>query len=336
MVPPIQEIAKRLMVKGKGILAADESIVSMNGRLAALGIEQSESRRREYRDLLFTAPDIEKYLTGVILVDETIRQSGLDGRLFSHVLESRGIIPGIKVDKGKVPLTNFPEEEVTEGLDGLRERLAEYYTLGARFTKWRAVVKIGDNLPSYEAVRANAHTLARYASLVQEAHMVPIIEPEVLYDGTHTLERCEEVLRLTFDTCFSELDMYRVALSGLILKTSMALPGKESGNEASPTDVAAATSRALRSAVPPTLAGVVFLSGGQAPKQATENLNAIAQAGPYPWPVTFSYSRAVQEPALREWNGKAENTHYAQTALVHRLMMNVLAQEGRYVRDSDS
>ncbi len=336
MIPPIQEVAKRLLAQGKGLLAADESIGSMNGRLAALGIEQSESMRRAYRDLLFSTPRIEEYLTGVILVDETLRQSGSEGGLFTHVLESRGIIPGIKVDKGKVPLPNFPGEEITEGLDGLRERLAEYYTLGARFTKWRAVIVIGENLPTYDAVRANAHVLARYAALVQEAHMVPVIEPEVLYDGAHSIERCEEVLRLTFDTCFAELDTHRVALNGVILKTSMALPGKESGHDASPTEVAVITSRVLKSAVPPSLAGVVFLSGGQTPKQATENLNAIAQAGPYPWPVTFSYSRAVQEPALHDWGGNEKNKRYAQEAFAHRLAMNALAQQGHYDREADS
>jgi len=330
MVPTIEELAKQMMMPGKGIVAADESERTMNKRLASINVPETEENGRRFRQLLFTSPGLEQYVSGVILYDATIRQTTDAGVPMAHVLEKQGILPGIKVDMGLEALPNFEGEEVSHGLDGLRERLKEYYEFGARFTKWRSVIRITDDLPSETALEANAHVLAHYAALVQEAHMVPMVEPEVLFDGTHTLDRSAEVLEATLATLFDALERYRVVLPGLVLKTSMALPGKESGIALEAPDIARETVHALKAAVPKETAGVVFLSGGQTPVQATENLNAIAQADALPWPVTFSYSRALEEPVLEAWQGEDDNVDAAQQAFLHRLALNVAARKGTY------
>ena len=330
MVPTTRELAQRLMAPGKGILAADESVSTMNKRLAAVGVEETSEMAREYRDVLFTTKDLGSYLSGVIMFDETIRQNANDGMSFPHLLEIKGVIPGIKVDQGLSPLPNFPNEEISNGFDGLDARLDEYYAMGARFTKWRSVIRISDTTPTNTILRANAHVLARYAAMVQAHHMVPMVEPEVLYDGTHTIEKSADVLQRTLSILFEELSAYRVLLPGLILKTSMALPGKESGTPIHAPDVARETIAALRASVPAETGGVVFLSGGQTPVQATENLNAMAQYKDLPWPITFSYSRAIEEPVLDAWRGKERNRKEAQEALLKRLKLNVEARNGTY------
>lgn len=325
----LQSIAKAMMQDGKGILAADASASTMNKRLAAVGVEQDEESRRQYRQLLFTTPGFSKGISGVILYDGTIRQKADDGTPFAKLLEGYGVVPGIKVDKGKVDMPNFPGEQVTEGLDGLKERMEEYYALGARFAKWRAVIPIGDGLPNEEAIDANAHALARYAGICQEVGIVPMIEPEVLLEGDHTIERCDAVLRATLGTVFFELERYRIDLTGAILKTSMVLSGRERAMD-TPEAVAEHTVSVLHDMVPRELAGVVFLSGGQYPEQATANLNAIMQRGPHPWPMTFSYSRALQEPVLSAWEGVDANIPEAQRIFAHRIRMNVAARTGTY------
>jgi fructose-bisphosphate aldolase class I len=335
MIPSLDTIAKSLLASDKGILAADESESTMSKRLKSIDVLDSEENGRRFRELLFSTPQLEEYLSGVILFDATLRQTDTNGVPFSQVLASKGIIPGIKVDKGLELLPNFPNEEISHGLDGLRERLSEYHDLGARFTKWRSVIRISEETPSEIALRANAHVLAYYASIVQEHNMVPMVEPEVLFDGTHTLERSAEVLQQTLGILFETLQAYRVSLTGLVLKTSMALPGSESGVALEPRDIARETMRVLKETVPPTTAGVVFLSGGQTPLQATENLNAIAQIGPMPWPVTFSYSRALEEPVLEAWRGLDQNIELAQKALQHRLLLNVAARKGVYTKEME-
>ncbi len=326
----ISEIAEEMMAAGKGILAADESASTMVKRFAPITIEQTPENDRRYRNLLFTTPGIETYLSGVILFDETIRQTSDDGVPFPQLLADRGILPGIKVDQGHRPLAGHPGEEVSHGLDGLAERLEEYVGLGAHFTKWRSVIHIADGLPSEEALRANAEVLAAYAATVQAHHMVPMVEPEVLFDGTHTLARSGDVLRATLRALFAALAERKVLLQGLVLKTSMALPGRGSGVPLEPAAIAAETIAALRESVPAEVAGIVFLSGGQTPTQATENLNAIATLGEQPWPLTFSYSRAIEEPVLAAWNGQDERVADAQQVLLRTLAQNVAAREGRY------
>lgn len=334
MAPPLKDIAARLMAPGKGILAADESIETMNKRLLAVGIEQDAEKRRQYREILFTTPAVADSISGVILFDETIRQSGQGGMTFSHMLESKGIMPGIKVDKGKSPLPNFPGEEVTEGLDGLLGRLHEYYELGARFCKWRAVVPVAPGLPTDEALHANVHALARYAALCQSAAMVPIVEPEVLYDGNHSIAESRQVIEKTMRALFAELTRYKIDLSGLILKTSMALAGKEATVRATTQEIARETIAALRASVPSGVGGIVFLSGGQTPVEATEHLQAIALLGPHPWPMTFSYARALQDPVLSAWHGDSKNIAAAQEAFRTRLQLNVLARDGKYAGEA--
>lgn len=331
MVPTPRELAQLLMAPGKGILAADESVTTMNKRLAAVGVAETSEMARQYRDVLFTTRELGTYLSGVILFDETIRQKSNSGVPFPHLLEIQGVMPGIKVDQGLIALPNFPNEEVSVGLDGLDTRLDEYYSMGARFTKWRSVIRISDATPSPTVLRANAHVLARYAAMVQAHHMVPMVEPEVLFDGTHTIERSADVIRDTLRTLFEELVAYRVDLGGVILKTSMALPGKESGTPVRSPDVARETVMALKESVPREAGGVVFLSGGQTPVQATENLNAIALYRDLPWPVTFSYSRAIEEPVLDAWRGRESNRAAAHNALTKRLILNVAARAGTYV-----
>jgi fructose-bisphosphate aldolase class I len=320
-----------LLQKRKGILAADESTGTMNKRLEAAGASTTPEMRREYRELLFTAPDIEQYLSGVILYDETIRSATAGGVPFADLLTARGIVPGIKVDKGTVPFDGFPDEVVTEGLDGLAARLSEYYDRGARFTKWRAVLSIGAGIPTDACLKINATVLARFASLSQASGMVPIVEPEVMLHGDHDIRRAQEVTTHALGTLFETLKEYRVDLAGLIVKSSMVLAGDGNKTQSSPEEVADATLRAFNAAVPKEVPAIVLLSGGQTPKRATENLQAIARHGAQSWLITFSYSRALEEPVLTAWKGDtAANKAAAQRALVHRLSLNAKAQTGDY------
>lgn len=329
--PSLTSIASSLMKDPRGLLAADESNKSSEKRFKALSIPSTPETRRKYRQLLLTAPNFAQYINGVIFYDETIRQSTSDGTPFPKLLQKQGIIPGIKVDGGLVPFTNFEPETITEGLDGLADRLSEYYELGARFTKWRATFQIdnGKKLPTAAAIHANLNIMARYATLAQASGMVPIVEPEVLYDGNHSIEACELVLSQVLRVLFELLIAYRVDLSGVILKTSMVLAGKDNPKQSTPAEVSQATLKVLQERVPKQLAGIVFLSGGQAPQQATADLNAIGIAGTEPWPISFSYSRAVQDPALATWLGKKRNVALAQVAFAERLALNSLARDGK-------
>ena len=326
----LETTARSLVAKGKGILAADESQPTIQKRFTALNIESTEENRRAYRETLFTAPGIEEFISGVILFDETIRQKAADGRSFVDVLKSRGIIPGIKVDKGTIAMPGFPDEKITAGLDGLRERLKEYRDLGARFAKWRAVITIGPGMPSRSNINANAHALAHYAALSQEAALVPIVEPEVLMDGDHDIERCEEATLATLINVFHELREYNVALEGMLLKPNMVLAGKKALKQAGVGQVAEATLRTLRRAVPAAVPGMVFLSGGQSPELATEHLNAMNALGAQPWEISFSFGRALQEPSLKAWKGSPANVAAAQALFHHRAKCNGAARYGRY------
>lgn len=331
----LEATIKNLLVPGKGILAADESSKTADKRFSALGIDTTAENRRLYRQLLFTTPDVEKYLSGVILFEETINQSADDGTNFAALLSGKGIVPGIKTDQGLIDIESSPGEQISQGLEGLGQRNKEYFALGARFAKWRCVFKIGVGTPSDAAVTSNAEVLASYAARSQADGLVPIIEPEVLYEGTHSLEQSTDtiakVLKRVFEVCAAQ----NVNLKNLILKTSMALPGKDSNQTARPEEVAQATLAALNMGVPNGVAGVVFLSGGQAPAQATANLNAIASAGKQPWFITFSYSRALQDPVLKYWAGKAENAASAQGIFANRAKLNGLAQMGKYSPDME-
>jgi fructose-bisphosphate aldolase class I len=313
----------------KGILAADESTGTITKRFDSIGVESTEENRRFYRGLLFTTPGMEEYIGGVILYDETIRQSADDGTPFPELLASKGVIPGIKVDTGAHDMAGFPGEKVTEGLDGLRARLAEYARLGARFAKWRAVLTIGDGIPTAACLRANAHALARYAALCQEAGIVPIVEPEVLMDADNTLEICEEVTTRTLHETFVALYGQGLDLQGTLLKPNMVISGKGCPQQAAPEEIAHATMDCFRRVVPAAVPGVVFLSGGQSEVQATENLNAINQVGG-PWPLSFSYGRALQQSALQAWGGDAGNLEPAQAVFLHRARMNSLAAAGEW------
>ena len=324
------ETARRMVAPGKGLLAADESSGTIEKRLGAVGVESTEQTRQAYREILFTAPEIENYISGVILFDETIRQSASDGRAFPELLEARGILPGIKVDKGAKALAGREGEKVTEGLDGLRERFAEYYRLGARFAKWRAVIAIGPGLPTDGCIDANAHALARYAALAQEARIVPIVEPEVLIDGDHSIERCEEDSGRTLARVFAQLQAQGVLLEGMVLKPSMIIAGKQAARRSSVAEVAAATVRCLRRHVPAAVPGIAFLSGGQSPEEATAHLDAINRRGPHPWQVTFSYARALQNPVLEIWRGERKNAAKAAEAFTRRARLNHLARMGEY------
>ncbi|UCH09555.1 MAG: fructose-bisphosphate aldolase class I [Fidelibacterota bacterium] len=329
-------IANAMVAEGKGILAADESTSTIKKRLASIDVESTEESRRAYRDLLFTTEGAEEFISGVILYDETLRQKAGDGTPFPALLNSRGIIPGIKPDKGAKPMAGFPGEKVTEGLDGLRERLQEYYDLGARFGKWRAVITIGDNIPTRTCLAANAHALARYAALCQEVGLVPIVEPEVLMDGAHTLERCEEVTTATLNLVFAALVEHGIFLEGAILKPNMVISGKECPKQAGPKEIAEATVRCFRRSVPAAIPGIVFLSGGQSPEEATENLNAMNALGEqFPWELSFSYGRALQEPVLKVWKGKPANVPAAQKAYYHRAKLNGAARYGTYTREME-
>ncbi len=327
----LAETALAMVAAGKGIIAIDESNATIAKRFDGVGIPNSEENRRAYRELLLTTPKLNEYISGAILFDETIRQSTKDGRRFTDVMTENGIIPGIKVDKGTTPLAGFPGELVTEGLDGLRGRLEEYYKLGARFAKWRAVINIGEDIPSGSCIEANSHALARYAALCQEAGLVPMVEPEVLMDGRHDIETCYEVTEVTLRSLFDALYQQNVALEGTILKASMVLPGKDSGEGASVEEVAESTLMCLKSAVPAILPGIVFLSGGQSDEDATAHLDAMNRMGPNPWPLTFSYGRAMQSAALSLWSKDLSgNVAKAQETVYARARDNGMAAMGKW------
>jgi len=334
-VQELQKTAQAIVADGKGILAADESGGTIKKRFDSIGVESNEEARRAYRDLLFTTEGAEEYIGGVILFDETLRQSSADGTPFPKLLESKGIIPGIKVDTGAKPLALAEGETVTEGLDGLRERLHEYRELGARFAKWRAVITIAKEIPSEYCIWTNAHALARYAALCQEAGIVPIVEPEVLMDGDHTIERSFEVTSRTLHAVFTELRDQRVQPEGILLKPNMVLPGYECAQQASDEELAHETVRCFRRHVPAAVPGIVFLSGGQSEEEATSRLNAMNALGQHPWKLSFSYGRALQAAALKAWGGKEENVEAAQRAYYHRAKMNGAAQTGTYAPDME-
>jgi len=323
----LNAIARSIVAGHKGVLAADESTGTIKKRLDTIGVESTEENRQAYRNLLFTTTGFEEYVGGVILYDETIRQSSDDGTPFPELLASKGVVPGIKVDTGAHDLAGHPGEKVTEGLDGLRARFAEYHGLGARFSKWRAVITIGDGIPTDACLRANAHALARYAALSQEAGIVPIVEPEVLMDADNTIERCHEVTSRTLHHVFEELDGQGVALEGMLLKPNMVISGKGCPTQASPSQIAELTVDCFLRHVPAMVPGVVFLSGGQSEVEATGNLNAINGVGG-PWPLSFSFGRALQASALDAWGGEAANVESAQEAFLHRARMNALAVAG--------
>jgi fructose-bisphosphate aldolase class I len=322
--------AQAMVAPGKGILAADESTGTIAKRLDSINVESTEANRQAYRQLLFTAKEAAPYIGGVILYDETLRQSADDGTPFPKLLTDQGILPGIKVDGGAKDLAGAPGEKITEGLDGLRERLAEYADLGARFTKWRAVIDIQPGIPSRYCIEANAHALGRYAALSQEAGLVPIVEPEVLMDGAHDIARCEEVTLEVLQVVFNELATQRVKLEGMVLKPNMVIAGKKCPQQASVEQVAEATVRVLRQRVPSAVPGIAFLSGGQSEEEATAHLNAMNAMGGLPWQLTFSYGRALQASALKTWGGKPENIAAAQQAYAHRARMNGMARSGEY------
>ncbi|MGO9134528.1 MAG: class I fructose-bisphosphate aldolase [Methylovirgula sp.] len=327
----LERVAQAMVARGKGILAADESGGTIKKRFDAIGIPSTAETRRDYREFMFnTRPAMDEHISGVILYDETIRQSAADGTPLVKLIEAAGSIPGIKVDLGAKPMAGFPGETITEGLDGLAGRLAEYYGLGARFAKWRAVIDIADGIPTAAAIKANAHALARYAALCQEADIVPIVEPEVLMDGGHTLARCYEVTEDVLKCVFTELYEQRVFLEGIVLKPNMVVPGKKAPLQASVSEVAEQTVRLLKNCVPSAVPGIAFLSGGQSGVEATAHLDAINQIGNLPWAVTFSYGRALQAAAQKAWAGKPENVPAAQAAFAHRARMNSLAALGEW------
>ena len=329
-------IAKSLVAPNKGILAADESLPTIAKRFKSINLESTEENRRAYRDMLFTTPGVEEFISGVILFDETIRQSSSDGTPFAKLLEGKGVIPGIKVDAGAKDLALHPDEKVTEGLDGLRERLVEYYEMGARFTKWRAVITIGDGIPSDYCIKANADALARYAALSQENGHVPIVEPEVLMDGAHAIDRCYDVTSQMLTTLFEELGRANVDLGGTLLKTNMVLSGKDASGRADVEEVARQTVKVLTETVPAEIPGVVFLSGGQNDEESTAHLNAMNQMGPHPWELSFSYGRALQAPSISAWAGQAGNVEAGQKALYHRAKLNGAARSGAYTSDMEN
>jgi fructose-bisphosphate aldolase, class I len=333
----LQNLATTLVSNGKGILAADETVPTLTKRFDTLGIGSTEQSRRTYREMLFTANGITEFISGVIMHDETIRQKSSGGAPLVQVLSGQGILSGIKVDTGAKPLAGSPEERVTEGLDGLRDRLSEYHGIGARFAKWRAVIRITDALPSPACVSANAHALARYAALCQEQHLVPIVEPEVLMDGTHSIDRCEEVTGVVLHAVFRSLVEQAVSLECMLLKPNMVIAGKACPRPASIGEVATATLRCLRRHVPAAVPAIVFLSGGQEDRVATAHLNAINRlAGPKPWNIGFSYGRALQDAALERWHGREENLNAGQEALHHRARCNCAASLGTYTDEMDA
>ncbi|WP_017942219.1 MULTISPECIES: class I fructose-bisphosphate aldolase [unclassified Thioalkalivibrio] len=330
-IDQLVETAEAMVTPGKGIIAIDESTGTIGKRLGAVGVENTEENRRTYRELLLTTPQLNEYISGAILYDETLRQSTRDGKPFVDVMNEAGILPGIKVDTGAKDLAGFPGEKVTEGLDGLRERLEEYAKMGARFAKWRAVITIGETMPTDTCIESNAHALARYAALCQEQGIVPIVEPEVLMDGSHDMETCYGVTEATQRAVFKALYEHHVLLEGTILKASMVLPGKDCPEQASVEDVAHATLRCLESAVPAILPGIVFLSGGQSDADATNHLDAMNRIGGTPWPLSFSYGRGMQQAAMELW-GKdmGANFEKAQQTVFERARDNGLAAQGKY------
>jgi fructose-bisphosphate aldolase class I len=336
MTHDLQVTAASLVTRNKGILAADETVPTLTRRFDALGITSTEVSRRTYREMLFTAPGAAAFISGVIMHDETIRQASSSTVPLPQVLANQGILPGIKVDTGAKVLAGSPDEMVTEGLDGLRDRLKDYRALGARFAKWRAVIHITDVLPSRTCVSVNAHALARYAALCQEQGLVPIVEPEVLMDGSHTIERCEEVTATVLQAVFNTLREQRVILEAMLLKPNMVIGGKDCRASASVHDVATATLRCLRRHVPAAVPGIVFLSGGQDERLATRHLNAVNQLpGPRPWTISFSYGRALQDPALEAWRGRDENLDAGRKALYQRARCNGAASCGTYTEDME-
>jgi fructose-bisphosphate aldolase class I len=331
----LEDIARALVAPGKGILAADESSGTIKKRFDSINVESTEENRRAYRDLLFTTEGAPDYISGVILYDETIRQGAADGTPFPELLEGQGVIPGIKVDMGANDLANAPGEKVTEGLDGLRERLNEYRELGARFTKWRAVITIGKGIPTEYCLWTNAHALARYGALSQEAGLVPIIEPEVLMDGDHSIETAFDVTSRTLHAVFTELRDQKVWFEQMLLKPNMVMSGYDASGRAGIQEVAEQTIRCFKRHVPSAVPGIVFLSGGQTDEDATAHLNAMNAMGPHPWELSFSYGRALQAPALKAWRGAAENVQAGQAAYLHRAKMNGLARSGSYSPDME-
>lgn len=333
----LEKTVADLVAPGRGILAADESGGTIKKRFDSISVESTEESRRAYRDMLFTTSGAEEFISGVILFDETIRQSSADGTPFPKLLASKGIIPGIKVDAGAKPLANAPGETVTEGLDGLRERLAEYKSLGARFAKWRAVIDIkGNELPSRYCIRTNAQALARYAALCTEAEIVPIVEPEVLMDGDHDIDRCYQVTSDTLQTVFEELYEQRVRFEEILLKPNMVISGKKASTQASHDEVAEKTIACFRTVVPAAVKGIVFLSGGQSDEDATANLNAMNKLGPHPWELSFSYGRALQAPSLKAWKGDSANVEAGQKAYYHRAKLNGAARFGKYTPEMEA
>ncbi|MDO8514822.1 MAG: class I fructose-bisphosphate aldolase [bacterium] len=332
----LREVAKQMVAPGKGILAADESTGTCEKRFAKIDVPCTEENRKAYRGMLFATPGLGEYISGVIMYDETIRQSAPDGTSFVQILQNAGILPGIKVDQGTTAMEGSPNEKVTKGLEGLPERLKEYATLGAKFAKWRAVITIDAVLPTDANIRQNAKDLAAYAKACQEAGIVPIVEPEVLMDGTHSMERCREVSERALTALFEELKNASVLIEGIILKTNMVIPAKESGEKKSASEIAEATVALFRKILPDNLPGQAFLSGGQSEVEATENLNAINKRGPHPWKLSFSYGRALQDSALKKWKGSKENAPAAQKILLHRAKMNSLATLGKYSSEMEN
>jgi fructose-bisphosphate aldolase, class I len=330
----LNRVAQAMVAPGRGLLAADESTGTIGKRFDAIGVSSTAENRRDYREMLFRSTEaMSKYISGVILYDETIRQNAKDGTPLIRLIEKAGSLPGIKVDKGTKPLPFCPGEVVTEGLDGLRERLIEYRGLGAKFAKWRAVIDIDVSIPSYECISANAHALARYAALCQDEGIVPIVEPEVLMDGDHDIDRCYKITEWTLKTVFEQLYYARVALEGMVLKPNMVVPGKKSSKRAPVEEVAEKTVGLLKSCVPAAVPGIAFLSGGQSDEDATAHLDAMNRLGPLPWRLSFSYGRALQHAPQRVWSGKPENVAAAQRAFNHRAMMNGLASAGQWKAD---
>jgi len=327
----LNAVAEKMVAPGKGILAADESTGTIKRRFDAIGVENNEGNRRDYREMLFRSKEaMSNYVSGVILYDETIWQDAADGTPLVDLITAAGSIPGIKVDEGVQPLPGFPNETITVGLDRLGERLAKYYERGARFAKWRAVIDIADGIPTAGAVKANAHALARYAALCQAHQIVPIVEPEILMDGAHDIARCDEVTRFVLHTVFDELYDLRVPLEGIILKPNMVVCGKGCGNRASVDEVATRTIAALKATVPSAVPGIAYLSGGQSDEDATAHLDAMNRIGGFPWKMTFSYGRALQAAPQKAWSGKRENVAAAQRAFTHRARMNSLASLGQW------
>ncbi|MBU6156472.1 MAG: fructose-bisphosphate aldolase class I [Alphaproteobacteria bacterium] len=329
-IADLEKIAQKMVAPGKGILAADESSGTIKKRFDAIGVESTETSRRDYRELMFRTPAMKEFVSGVILYDETIWQDAADGTPLVKIIADAGAVPGIKVDEGTEALPGSPKELVTKGLDGLSKRLPKYFERGARFAKWRAVIDIGAGIPTYNCVHANAHALARYAALCQQANIVPIVEPEVLMDGDHDVDTCYDVTEWVLKETFSELYKAEVALEGIVLKPNMAIAGKKSAKKASVQEVAEKTVKMLKNCVPPAVPGIAFLSGGQSDEEATAHLDAMNKLGPLPWKLTFSYGRALQAAPQKAWSGKRENVAAAQKAFAHRARMNGLASLGKW------